>query len=189
MNKNMHRVQLATAQPAPRAVQRCDPHASPPAHTLPHFPRSHFRPTRNEVNTSAVTHWFRIDKARRELGYRPRPFDLDGTVQWFRERGYGAEHQAARIAARRCMRRSAAAAVAAGVRPSEGSVRGEAEAEAVAAGVDGSALDGSVGAGGAVLVSRSQAQATLGSQLLIAALLGLVLVVCLGPVLPGVALK
>ena len=103
-----------------------------------------------------MTHWFRIDKARRELGYNPRPLGIEGTVQWFRERGYGVEHQAVRLAARRRQRRSAAADVG-----------------------------GSGGSG----MGLGWAQASMGSQLLLAALLGLVMVVCLRPVLPGVATK
>ncbi|KAJ0001404.1 hypothetical protein NQD34_006424, partial [Periophthalmus magnuspinnatus] len=36
--------------------------------------------TRNEVRTIAVTHTFKIDKARRELGYSPKPYSLADAV-------------------------------------------------------------------------------------------------------------
>ncbi|XP_072299457.1 putative short-chain dehydrogenase/reductase family 42E member 2 [Eucyclogobius newberryi] len=37
--------------------------------------------TRNEVRNIAVTHTFKIDKARRELGYCPKPYSLTDSVE------------------------------------------------------------------------------------------------------------
>ena len=38
---------------------------------------------------TGVTHYFSIERARRDFGYDPKPRTLDGVVQWFRERGHG----------------------------------------------------------------------------------------------------
>ncbi|XP_004704584.1 short-chain dehydrogenase/reductase family 42E member 1 [Echinops telfairi] len=54
-------------------------------------PLYNFQPflTRAEVYKTGVTHYFSLEKARRELGYKPQPFDLQETVQWFKDRGHG----------------------------------------------------------------------------------------------------
>lgn len=51
--------------------------------------------TRSEVLKSGVNHWFSIDKARIQLGYRPQHYSFDDIVGWFTERGHG------RLAARK----------------------------------------------------------------------------------------
>ena len=38
---------------------------------------------------TGVTHYFSIERARRDFGYDPEPKTLDGVVKWFRERGHG----------------------------------------------------------------------------------------------------
>ena len=45
--------------------------------------------TRTEVYKTGVTHYFSTAKARAELGYEPREYDLGEVVQWFRGRGHG----------------------------------------------------------------------------------------------------
>ncbi|XP_066541565.1 short-chain dehydrogenase/reductase family 42E member 1 [Hoplias malabaricus] len=45
--------------------------------------------TRTEVYKTGVTHYFSIEKARAELGYKPREYDLREVVEWFRSRGHG----------------------------------------------------------------------------------------------------
>uniref|UniRef100_A0A8C9P352 Short chain dehydrogenase/reductase family 42E, member 1 n=1 Tax=Spermophilus dauricus TaxID=99837 RepID=A0A8C9P352_SPEDA len=45
--------------------------------------------TRTEVYKTGVTHYFNLEKARRELGYEPQPFDLQEVVEWFKARGHG----------------------------------------------------------------------------------------------------
>ncbi|KAG3256778.1 short-chain dehydrogenase/reductase family 42E member 1 [Ictidomys tridecemlineatus] len=45
--------------------------------------------TRTEVYKTGVTHYFSLEKARRELGYEPQPFDLQEVVEWFKARGHG----------------------------------------------------------------------------------------------------
>ncbi|XP_004600908.2 short-chain dehydrogenase/reductase family 42E member 1 [Sorex araneus] len=45
--------------------------------------------TRAEVYKTGVTHYFSLDKARRELGYEPQPRDLQDVVAWFRAHGHG----------------------------------------------------------------------------------------------------
>ncbi|XP_006888867.1 PREDICTED: short-chain dehydrogenase/reductase family 42E member 1 [Elephantulus edwardii] len=49
--------------------------------------------TRTEVYKSGVTHYFSLDKARRELGYEAQPFSLEEVVEWFRARGHGRQPQ------------------------------------------------------------------------------------------------
>jgi nucleoside-diphosphate-sugar epimerase len=46
----------------------------------------HFEPllTRAEVLKAGVSHWFRIDKARQELGYQPSKFRFDEVLEQFR---------------------------------------------------------------------------------------------------------
>ena len=46
----------------------------------------HFEPllTRAEVLKAGVSHWFRIDKARQELGYHPNKFRFDEVLEQFR---------------------------------------------------------------------------------------------------------
>lgn len=45
--------------------------------------------TRTEVYKTGVTHYFSMRKAREELGYEPKQYDLEDVVQWFRGRGHG----------------------------------------------------------------------------------------------------
>uniref|UniRef100_A0A3B1JR29 Short chain dehydrogenase/reductase family 42E, member 1 n=1 Tax=Astyanax mexicanus TaxID=7994 RepID=A0A3B1JR29_ASTMX len=45
--------------------------------------------TRTEVYKTGVTHYFNMDKARAELGYTPREYDLKEVVEWFKSRGHG----------------------------------------------------------------------------------------------------
>ncbi|XP_015351507.1 short-chain dehydrogenase/reductase family 42E member 1 [Marmota marmota marmota] len=45
--------------------------------------------TCTEVYKTGVTHYFSLEKARRELGYEPQPFDLQEVVEWFKARGHG----------------------------------------------------------------------------------------------------
>jgi hypothetical protein len=49
--------------------------------------------TRAEVFKTGVTHYFKIDKAKHDLGYNPKPHDMLGVVHHFRELGYGYKHQ------------------------------------------------------------------------------------------------
>lgn len=42
-----------------------------------------------EVYKTGVTHYFSIKKARAELGYSPKEYDLGEVVEWFRSRGHG----------------------------------------------------------------------------------------------------
>lgn len=50
--------------------------------------------TRAEVLKSSGTHWFTVEKARRELGYNPVHHDFKPVVQWFLDRGHGLQlHQ------------------------------------------------------------------------------------------------
>ncbi|XP_037672071.1 short-chain dehydrogenase/reductase family 42E member 1 [Choloepus didactylus] len=45
--------------------------------------------TRTEVYKTGVTHYFSLEKARKELGYEAQPFDLQEVVEWFRAHGHG----------------------------------------------------------------------------------------------------
>lgn len=36
-----------------------------------------------------MTHYFKIDKARKDLGYDPKPHDMLGVIRHFREQGHG----------------------------------------------------------------------------------------------------
>ncbi|XP_065826747.1 short-chain dehydrogenase/reductase family 42E member 1-like [Oscarella lobularis] len=45
--------------------------------------------TRAEVYKTGVTHYFSIDKAKRELGYKPEHHSLEGVVEYFRTKGHG----------------------------------------------------------------------------------------------------
>ena len=36
-----------------------------------------------------MTHYFSIERAKRDFGYNPEPRTLDSVVHWFRERGHG----------------------------------------------------------------------------------------------------
>lgn len=58
-------------------------------------PFYNFQPllTRTEVYKTGVTHYFSMAKARAELGYEPREYDLEEVVQWFRSRGHGRKHR------------------------------------------------------------------------------------------------
>ena len=38
---------------------------------------------------TGVTHYFSIDKAKRELGYKPEHHSLEGVVEYFRTKGHG----------------------------------------------------------------------------------------------------
>ncbi|XP_032245834.1 short-chain dehydrogenase/reductase family 42E member 1 [Phoca vitulina] len=45
--------------------------------------------TRTEVYKTGVTHYFSLEKAQKELGYEPQPFDLQEVVEWFKAHGHG----------------------------------------------------------------------------------------------------
>ncbi|XP_057687031.1 short-chain dehydrogenase/reductase family 42E member 1 isoform X2 [Corythoichthys intestinalis] len=49
--------------------------------------------TRTEVYKTGVTHYFSMAKAEAQLGYRPKEYDLDQVVHWFRSRGHGRKRQ------------------------------------------------------------------------------------------------
>jgi nucleoside-diphosphate-sugar epimerase len=44
--------------------------------------------TRAEVFKVGVTHYFRLDKAKKDLKYRPQKYDMEDIVRWFREKGH-----------------------------------------------------------------------------------------------------
>jgi hypothetical protein len=54
-------------------------------------PIYNFQPflTRAEVFKSGVTHFFRMDKAKTLLGYKPHAYPRDDILAWFIERGHG----------------------------------------------------------------------------------------------------
>ncbi|XP_048210681.1 LOW QUALITY PROTEIN: short-chain dehydrogenase/reductase family 42E member 1 [Perognathus longimembris pacificus] len=54
--------------------------------------------TRAEVYKSGITHYFSLEKAKKELGYEARAYDLRETVEWFKARGHGRrpEHEGLR---------------------------------------------------------------------------------------------
>ncbi|XP_037103461.1 short-chain dehydrogenase/reductase family 42E member 1 [Syngnathus acus] len=52
--------------------------------------------TRTEVYKTGVTHYFSTAKAEGQLGYRPKEYDLDEVVHWFRSRGHGRKRQSSR---------------------------------------------------------------------------------------------
>ncbi|XP_055477171.1 short-chain dehydrogenase/reductase family 42E member 1 isoform X1 [Psammomys obesus] len=45
--------------------------------------------TRTEVYKTGVTHYFSLEKAKKELGYTPQSFDLQEVVEWFKAHGHG----------------------------------------------------------------------------------------------------
>uniref|UniRef100_A0A8C8RD57 Short chain dehydrogenase/reductase family 42E, member 1 n=1 Tax=Pelusios castaneus TaxID=367368 RepID=A0A8C8RD57_9SAUR len=45
--------------------------------------------TRTEVYKTGVTHYFSMEKARKELGYNPKEFSLTEVVEWFKSQGHG----------------------------------------------------------------------------------------------------
>ncbi|XP_004469005.1 short-chain dehydrogenase/reductase family 42E member 1 [Dasypus novemcinctus] len=45
--------------------------------------------TRTEVYKTGVTHYFSLEKARKELSYEAQPFDLQEAVEWFKAHGHG----------------------------------------------------------------------------------------------------
>ncbi|XP_038662261.1 short-chain dehydrogenase/reductase family 42E member 1 isoform X1 [Scyliorhinus canicula] len=45
--------------------------------------------TRTEVYKTGVTHYFSLQKARKELGYNPQEQSLIEVVKWFKDRGHG----------------------------------------------------------------------------------------------------
>ncbi|XP_011755691.1 short-chain dehydrogenase/reductase family 42E member 1 isoform X2 [Macaca nemestrina] len=45
--------------------------------------------TRTEVYKTGVTHYFSLEKAKKELGYKAQPFDLQEAVEWFKAHGHG----------------------------------------------------------------------------------------------------
>ncbi|XP_021026040.1 short-chain dehydrogenase/reductase family 42E member 1 isoform X4 [Mus caroli] len=45
--------------------------------------------TRTEVYKTGVTHYFSLEKAKKELGFEPQPFDLQEVVEWFKAHGHG----------------------------------------------------------------------------------------------------
>ncbi|XP_036896214.1 short-chain dehydrogenase/reductase family 42E member 1 [Sturnira hondurensis] len=61
---------------------------------MAHFilgPLYNFQPflTRTEVYKTGVTHYFSLEKAKKELGYEAQPFDLQEVVKWFQAHGHG----------------------------------------------------------------------------------------------------
>ncbi|XP_040266466.1 short-chain dehydrogenase/reductase family 42E member 1 [Bufo bufo] len=54
-------------------------------------PIYNFQPllTRAEVYKTGVTHYFSLNKAKKELGYEPKPYTMQEVVEWYRTRGYG----------------------------------------------------------------------------------------------------
>ncbi|XP_066493719.1 short-chain dehydrogenase/reductase family 42E member 1 [Tiliqua scincoides] len=49
--------------------------------------------TRTEVYKTGVTHYFSMEKAKRELGYEPKSHDLQDVVEWFKSRGHSRKPQ------------------------------------------------------------------------------------------------
>ncbi|XP_062474296.1 short-chain dehydrogenase/reductase family 42E member 1 [Pezoporus occidentalis] len=47
--------------------------------------------TRTEVYKTGVTHYFSMEKARKELGYEPQQYSLNEVIEWFRSQGCGAK--------------------------------------------------------------------------------------------------
>ncbi|XP_007937316.1 short-chain dehydrogenase/reductase family 42E member 1 [Orycteropus afer afer] len=45
--------------------------------------------TRAEVYKTGITHYFSLEKARRELGYKAQLFSLQEVVEWFKAHGHG----------------------------------------------------------------------------------------------------
>lgn len=45
--------------------------------------------TCTEVYKTGITHYFSLQKAKKELGYEAQPFDLQEVVEWFKARGHG----------------------------------------------------------------------------------------------------
>uniref|UniRef100_A0A8D2LDW1 Short chain dehydrogenase/reductase family 42E, member 1 n=2 Tax=Varanus komodoensis TaxID=61221 RepID=A0A8D2LDW1_VARKO len=45
--------------------------------------------TRTEVYKTGVTHYFSVEKAKRELGYEPREYGLEEVIEWFKSHGHG----------------------------------------------------------------------------------------------------
>ncbi|XP_053465427.1 short-chain dehydrogenase/reductase family 42E member 1 isoform X2 [Nycticebus coucang] len=54
-------------------------------------PLCNFQPflTCTEVYKTGVTHYFSLEKARKELGYEAQPYDLQEIVEWFQAHGHG----------------------------------------------------------------------------------------------------
>ncbi|KAG8562818.1 hypothetical protein GDO81_015828 [Engystomops pustulosus] len=54
-------------------------------------PICNFQPllTRAEVYKTGVTHYFSIDKAKKELEYEPKSYTMQEVVEWYKTRGYG----------------------------------------------------------------------------------------------------
>lgn len=54
-------------------------------------PIYNFQPllTRTEVYKTGVTHYFQMDKSKKELGYEPQEYTLDEVVNWFKSKGHG----------------------------------------------------------------------------------------------------
>lgn len=45
--------------------------------------------TRTEVYKTGVTHYFSVEKAKKELGYKPQQCSLKEAVEWFKSQGHG----------------------------------------------------------------------------------------------------
>lgn len=45
--------------------------------------------TRTEVYKTGVTHYFSMEKAKKELGYKPQKYSLNEVVEWFKSQGCG----------------------------------------------------------------------------------------------------
>ncbi|XP_051787431.1 short-chain dehydrogenase/reductase family 42E member 1 isoform X1 [Erpetoichthys calabaricus] len=54
-------------------------------------PVYNFQPllTRTEVYKTGVTHYFSLEKAKQDLGYKPQSYNLDEVVEWFKLKGHG----------------------------------------------------------------------------------------------------
>lgn len=62
-------------------------------------PIYNFQPllTRTEVYKTGVTHYFQMDKSKKELGYEPQEYTLDEVVNWFKNKGHGKKQRASSI--------------------------------------------------------------------------------------------
>ena len=57
-----------------------------------------------QVYKTGVTHYFSIERARRDFGYDPEPKTMDGVVEWFREKGHGCLSEEGKDRARKSSR-------------------------------------------------------------------------------------
>ena len=64
-------------------------HAHTHTHTHTHTHAHVHTHTHAKVYKTGVTHYFSMEKARKDFDYQPEPKTLTGVVKWFRERGHG----------------------------------------------------------------------------------------------------